>query len=154
VDELQKRITEDQQRLQRVRMRLQQIQNERQPVLLDVVLKEVPARWVVGNRRVIPTADDIDYFSRHMFDEIFRLLRKHRIDDSGTYMTIYHTEEFVERDFDMEAIVVLPHTITAPPELPHSAMSIRQLPALPLAATTFHNGIMRDVRQKSYELMQ
>lgn len=152
--ELEQRIAQDQQRLQRVRMRLQQVQNEHQPILLDVVLKPVLAQWIIGNRLIIPTAEDIDYFSRHMFDEIFRWLRRHHIDTPNIRMTIYHAEEYVERDFDMEAVVVLPHALPTPPELPHSAMSIRLLPALPLAATTIHNGIMRDVGQKSYALLQ
>jgi DNA-binding transcriptional MerR regulator len=152
--ELQQRIAHDQQRLERVRARIQQMKNQNHASPLDVVLKTIDPVWIVGNRLLVPTADDIDFFSRHMFDEIYRWLHQHRLDKEGQRMTLYHADEYIERDFDMEVMVVLPQPPQPCPPLPHSAMTVRQLPALPLAATTLHQGVMREVSRTSFQLMQ
>jgi DNA-binding transcriptional MerR regulator len=152
--DLEKQIFADQQRLDRVRSRLHQLQSQSQPTFLDVVLKQGAELWIVGNRMIVPTAHDIDFFSRHMFGEIEQWLYKHKLDASGARMTLYHTDDYIERDYDMEVAIVLPYPPAVMPPLPHGGMRLEALPALPLMATTVYEGVLRDVNKVAYDLLQ
>lgn len=152
--ELEAKIAADQERLQRVRTRLQMIAAEEEPILIDVTLKQVEARRVVGNRQVIPGIRDIPYFARLMFSETYRWLRTARVAYGGGQLLLYHNDEYVEQDFDIEAAVFVDEIGGNLPPLPHPAMRIFELPPEPLMATTIHQGRLRDAAHTTLQLIR
>jgi DNA-binding transcriptional MerR regulator len=153
-NDLQHRIEADQVRLQRVRARLAEIEHEQDPVLLDVMLKSLDRQVIAGNRMIIPQINDIHFFAGHMYTELYRWLRQHHIPYSSTQLIIYHAEEFVEQDYDMEVAVLLPLMPNQIPQPPHTAIRIFELAATPLVASTVHHGRLREADHTVRELLR
>lgn len=151
--ELELRIHADEARLQRVRNRLAQIDHEHDAVMLDVVIKQVDAQAVAGNRVIVPTIDDIPFFARHLYKELYGWLRQHRIAYTSTQLVLYHAEEYIERDYDMEVAVFLPGLPTSIPPVPHAAVRIFELPAVTIA-TTLHQGRLKDADRTARDLFR
>lgn len=152
--DLAQQIYADQERLARVREQIEQIEQENDPVLLDVTFKSSPELVIAGNRMIVETKDDIAFFARHMYKELYGWLRQHRIAYSTTQLVLYHNDEFVERDYDMEVAVVLPSIPEPIPPPPHLAMRVFRLPPVPLMATTIYRGLLRDADQTTYALVR
>lgn len=152
--ELEQRMLADAERLQRVRRRLQQIEAEDAPLLIDVVLKAVEAQHAVGNRMIIPTQMDLMFFCTHMLAEVYRWLKQHHIAYQPPQLILYHAQEYIERDYDTEVVVLLPSLPDVLPPLPHAAMRIFELPAVPLMATTIYQGPLRDAGQTTRNLVR
>jgi DNA-binding transcriptional MerR regulator len=152
--DLAQRIYADQERLKRVREQIEHIEHENEAVILDVVLKSSPSLIIAGNRMIVATKDDIAFFARHMYAELYTWLRQHRIAYTTTQLVLYHNDEYVERDYDMEVAVVLPTMPEVMPLAPHGALRVFQLAEAPLMATTIHRGRLRDADQTSYDLIR
>jgi DNA-binding transcriptional MerR regulator len=148
------RIRAEQERLRRVRFRLDQIDRETHPVVLDVVLKRFEAQPALGNRMIIPTVDEIPFFAHHMFAELYRWLRSQDLNYHAGQTILYHTDEYIERDYDMETVVILERMPKRSIDLPHRAMRVFELPAVDLMATTLHRGALRDIGKTTYELIR
>lgn len=152
--ELESRIAEDVARLRRVRARLDLIEQADSPPALDVALKSADAQLAAGNRMVIPNITDIPFFARHLYNELYRWLRQNRVVYSERQFILYHAEEYIERDYDLEVAVILPQR---PPDgltPPHAGVRVFELPAAPLMATTLHQGVLRDSAVTVYHLLR
>jgi DNA-binding transcriptional MerR regulator len=152
--ELKERIQADEARLKRVRTRLKQIDQEDDPILIDVTLKGVEAQTAVGSRMIVPTTPDIPFFARMMYSEIYRWLKQHRIPYTATQLIIYHADEYIEQDYDMEAAVLLPAMPRPLPPVPHAAMRVYTLPAQPLMACTIYEGVLREAAKTTRDLIR
>lgn len=142
--EIKVRMQEDADRLRRVRERLQQINQESEALSIDVVLKRIEAQPALGNRMIVPTANDLMFFCRHMLTELYQWLRQHRIPHEPEQLILYYAEEYVEQDVDTEVGVLLPTMPRYVPPFPHGAMRLFELPAVPVAATTIYNGRLQN----------
>jgi DNA-binding transcriptional MerR regulator len=152
--EIEARILEDAERLRRVRERLQQIQHEKDPILIDVVLKTGEAQPAIGNRLIVPTQSDLMFFCNHMLAELYRWLRQHRIPYTATQLILYHGEEYSETDLDTEVVILLPSMPKSIPPLPHNAIHLFELPAVQTLATTTFQGRLQEGSKAVLELIR
>jgi DNA-binding transcriptional MerR regulator len=127
--ELERHLAEEHARLGRVAARLQQIEAEDAMPTHEVIVKEVPALRVASVRAIIPT------FSAQgpLWDDLAAYLVQHGLRPNAACLTIYHDEEYRERDVDAE--------VCEPVDAPLGAaghVTVYDLPACKVAATVHH----------------
>ena len=106
----------------------------------DVVLKQLPPRWIVSLRESIPEYRAIG----GLIGKLFGLLGP--LGCEGTGMVLVHDEEFREQDIDAEAGICLKDAIKAPEPL-----RVYQLAAVN-AASAIHHGPFNRVGE-TYETL-
>lgn len=141
--DLEVELREGQERLARVEARLRQIEREDEPSPYEVVLKEVAPLTVASARTVVPTIPDMPDYRCDLYAGLYAWIEAHRVKPAsvGPEMAVYHATEFVEREINMEAVVVL--------ESPEEARSgagtiVRELPAGEVASVV-HRGPLWEV---------
>jgi len=128
--ESRQRVREEAERLQRIEAWLSQIEQENEMSKYDVVIKNVEAIKVASIRDVVPTPPE----QGGLWGELEGYLAMHRVRSNGACFTLYHDDEYKERDWDIE--VCEPIT----DEVKESArVKVRSLPAASVACT-IHNG--------------
>lgn len=137
--EIARTLQEEQSRLGRVEARLRQIELEGQPAPYEVVVKAIPAVAVASIRQTAATLDEVGYYCRALYDQLYAGLSRHGITPLQPEITLYHNEEFTETDIDIEVSVpVQPRHLKQPPA--DEAISVRQLPAYDLGAALIYEG--------------
>lgn len=131
--EIQQRVGEEQARLARVEARLKQIEQEGRMPTYEVVIKKVNAQRVAAVRGVIPTYSE----QGHLWDELCAYLEQHKVKPAGPCFTLYHDDEYRERDVDAE--VCEPVQADAPPP-DHGRAKVYELPAVETMACVVHHG--------------
>jgi len=128
--EARQRVQEEAERLARVEAWLSQIEQENEMSKYDVVIKNVDAVKVASVRDVVPTPPD----QGGLWGELEGYLAMQRVRPNGACFTLYHDEDYKERDWDLE--VCEPIT----DELAESRRGkVQTLPAATVACT-IHNG--------------
>ena len=96
--ELERHLAEEQARLGRVAARLQQIEEEDAMPTHEVIVKEAPSLRVASVRGIIP-----DYAAQApLWEELSAYLGQHGLKPNAACLTIYHDEDYRERDVDAE----------------------------------------------------
>ncbi len=144
-----RQMREEAQRLQRIESRLRQIEQEGRAPAYDVTLKQIPEQRIVGVRRMVPTLREMAEYRCAMYASIYDTLRDVGVRNPGPELMMYHNEEFIETDIDMEAAVTLPAKADAALDrLPVPAdMRANTLPASPETVCAVHRGATFDVTQ-------
>jgi DNA-binding transcriptional MerR regulator len=96
--EIQARLGEEMERLARVEARLQILEQESPMSQVEVVVKKVEPLKVASLRDTIPTYSQ----QGHLWQELEGYLAMQRIRPTGACFTMYHDEEYKERDVDAE----------------------------------------------------
>jgi len=129
--EARHRVQEEAERLERIRTRLKQIEQENFMSKYDVVIKSVDEFKIASVRDVVPLPSE----QGSLWRELEGYLAMNRIRSVGTCFALYHDEEYKERDWDIEVCEPLAG------ELDESArVKVRTLPAVESMACTVHNG--------------
>jgi DNA-binding transcriptional MerR regulator len=128
--EARQRVREETERLERIESRLRQIEQENNMSKYDVVIKNVEAVKVASVRDVVPTPPE----QGDLWGELGGYLAMHRIRPSGACFTLYHDEDFKERDWDLEVCEQIDSDLTE-----SARVKVRNLPAATVACT-IHNG--------------
>lgn len=136
--ELARELQEKQMQLSQVEARLQQIEQEGQPSPYEIVVKSVPAQAVASIRQVVPRLEEMGFYCRQLYEQLYGLLKGAGIMPSGPEITIYHHEEYQEVDLDVETAVSIPSTSLS--VTPSAELTLRQLPAADLVATLIYEG--------------
>jgi DNA-binding transcriptional MerR regulator len=127
--ELEQHLAEEHARLRRVAARLQQIEEENAMPTYEVILKEMPSQRVASLRGIVP-----DYGAQGpLWEELSSYLAEHGLKPNAACLTLYHDEEFRERDVDVEVC----EPVDAP--LADGRVRVHDLPA-GLVASTVHHG--------------
>jgi effector-binding domain-containing protein len=129
-EELQRQVAEEQARLKRVATRLLALE-EGDGMKYEIMLKSVEPLRVASLRAVVPTYADVSA----LFGELCSFIARHRVPFTGPALTVYHDGEYREQDVDLE--VAVPVEGEAPA---HERIGMRELPAIPQAATLIHQG--------------
>lgn len=148
--EVERELKESKTRLGRVSMRLRQIEQEGQLSDYEVIRKSIEPLVVVSARQVVPTGDDISYYRRALFSLVYRWLKQAKTEPPGPEITIYHHAEYVEREIDVEAAVVIDSSVLeSSPSLvaANGGVAIRELPAVEQMASVIHHGSFSDCEQ-------
>ncbi len=130
--EVQDRIAQEQARLARIALRLQQIEQANDAY--DIRLKKLDAQWVASLRDSIETYEEIGL----LYQEIYAALPKHALD--GIAAAVWHDESYRERQIDAEALIFLngPLDVLSP-----SRVQIKQLPAAQVMSVVHEGAIDR-----------
>ena len=147
-DEIEKRLSGEQERLVRIEARLRQIELEDKMPNYDVIVKTVPAMWVASRRVTIPTNDQVPQYLDPAYMEVHDHLQKQGAKELGLHLTVWHSPADVYENEDAEAIVqvdrALPGTDT---------VKVYQLPATQVASVV-HSGDFADFTQGHAALLE
>jgi DNA-binding transcriptional MerR regulator len=128
--EARQRVQEEAERLQRVEARLRQIEQENSMSKYDVVIKKVEAVKIASVRDVVPTPPE----QGGLWGELEGYLELNHVRPKDVCFTLYHDDEFKERDWDLEVCEPIDADLSA-----SQRVKVQTLPAASLACT-MHNG--------------
>jgi DNA-binding transcriptional MerR regulator len=129
--EIRQKVTDEEERLQRVTSWLSQIEQEDKMSEYDVVLKSAEPIRVASVRAVVPQPPD----QGELWGELEKVLGMNRAKPSGVCFCLYHDEEYRERDWDIE--VCEPINVDLKTD---GRVQVRTLPAVEKMACTVHKG--------------
>lgn len=127
--EARQKVREEAERLRRVEAWLSQIEQENEMSKYDVVIKNVEAVKVASVRDVVPTPPE----QGGLWGELEGYLASQRVRPNGACFTLYHDEEYKERDWDLEVCEPITDNVTE-----SKRVKVRTLPAASLACTIHH----------------
>ncbi len=110
----------------------------------DVIIKEVAAQKVASLRDTVPTYQDVT----PLFTELCEYLINKKAQWIGPPLALYHDCEFKERDVDVELAVPITGTLAET-----ARIKIRELPAIPKAASLIHHGPYEQLHEAYKALM-
>jgi effector-binding domain-containing protein len=125
------RVLQESERLERIEARLRQIEQEKIMSRYDVVIKSADEIKIASVREVVPTPPD----QGRLWQELGGYLTLNRIRPSGACFTLYHDDEFKERDWDVEVCEQIDVDLTE-----SKRIKVRSLPAIDSLACTIHHG--------------
>jgi effector-binding domain-containing protein len=128
--EARQRVREETERLERIESRLREIEQENNMSKYDVVIKNVEAVKVASVREVVPTPPE----QGGLWGELEGYLAMHRVRPSGACFTLYHDDDYKERDWDLEVCEPIEGEMTE-----SQRVKVRELPAMTVACA-IHNG--------------
>lgn len=128
--EARQRVQEEADRLERIRTWLRQIEQEDGVSKYDVVIKKVDEIKTASVRDVVPTPPE----QGGLWGELEGYLAMQRVRPVGACFTLYHDDEFKERDWDLEVCEPIADDISE-----SKRVKVRTLPASTMACT-MHNG--------------
>jgi effector-binding domain-containing protein len=143
--EIRQRVEEELERLERVEARLRQIEQEDSMPKYEVVIKKVESLKVASVRGVVPTPPE----QGPLWEELGGYLVAKHIRTIGPCLTLYHDDEYKERDWDLE--VCEPIDINLPET---SRVKVRTLPAVDTMACTVHHGPFTTINEAYQALMK
>lgn len=128
--EARQRVREEAERLERIEARLRQIEQEDVMSKYDVVIKNTDAVKVASVRDVVPKPPD----QGRLWRELGGYLAMRRVHPSGACFTLYHDDEYKERDWDLEVCEPIEGDLGE-----SQRVKVRTLPAATIACVV-HNG--------------
>jgi len=128
--EARAKVREETECLERVEAHLRQIEQENSMSKYDVVIKNMEAIKFASVRDVVPTPPE----QGAMWDELGGYLAMHKVRPSGICFTLYHDEDFKERDWDLEVCEQIDADLTE-----SKRVKVRSLPTTTMACA-IHNG--------------
>jgi DNA-binding transcriptional MerR regulator/effector-binding domain-containing protein len=142
--ELERELEEKRWQLASVEARLLQIEQENNPDPYEIVVKGLEAVPVASLRHVAPTVFEVGYFCETLYAQLYRRLGQLGVAWREPEITLYHSEEYVETDIDMEVgITVDTLLVAAPPTDEH--VRFREISGSDLAAALVFEGPYSDL---------
>ncbi len=143
--EIKQRVQEESERLQRVDARLRQIEQEEKMSRYDVVIKSAEAIRVASVRGVVPLPSN----QGALWGELGGYLALQKVRPAGACFSLYHDDEYKERDWDIEVCEPIGADLT-----PTQRVKIYQLPAVARMACLVHHGGFTTIGQAYEALMK
>ena len=129
--EARQRVSQEAERLERIRARLRQIEQEDRMSKYDVVIKGTDEIKVASVRDVVPTPPE----QGGLWQELEEYLAQQQVRPTGACFTLYHDDEYKERNWDLEVCEPIDAELAATRHV-----QVRTLPAVGTLACTIHNG--------------
>ncbi|HEX6269481.1 MAG TPA: MerR family transcriptional regulator [Anaerolineales bacterium] len=143
--EIEQQMQIEQARLAQLAARIQQMNGKASQRMYDVILREIESQLVLSYREVVPDDDRIQY----MFEEAETYIAQFSARADKPPMTIYHDQEYRERDIDAEVILPLKFDIAGTSE-----MHVVELPEIKTAACVVHTGDYLSIYQAYNALLE
>jgi effector-binding domain-containing protein len=118
-------------RLKRIEVRLRQIEQENSMSKYDVVIKSVEEIKIASVRGVVPTPPE----QGPLWHELEGYLAMNHVHPISACLTLYHDDEFKERDWDVEVCEPIDAELGESPRI-----KVWTLPAVDSLACTIHHG--------------
>jgi len=142
--EIERELQEKQFQLANVEARLQQIEQEGQPSPYEIVVKALAPLPVASLRQIVPAVNEMDYYCRTLYTQLYANLRRHKIAPGEPELTLYHATEYKETDLEVEVAVAVPADMLARP-LVDDTLLLHELSACELAAALIFEGSFQEV---------
>ena len=150
--QIEQEIIENQERLHRVEIRLQQIEEEAASPY-EIVVKPVPSQVIASVQEIVPDVQDVGQYCDTIYGEMYAALRANGITPLQPEITLYHQEEYAETDLNVEfAVAVHPKYLKAAPL--QERIHFRELPAHPTVAALIYEGPFRDILDAVFTLVR
>ena len=133
--EIQQRLLDDQSRLIRVEMRLQELEQEKSMSNYEVILKPIKSQLVAATLGIIPNFDDCSPILDSLFDQVYTHAFGNGLKEVGCGINIYHETRLRDKDIPVEAVVPIPHKIPT-----SNRIWIYKLPEVETVACVVHHG--------------
>lgn len=101
----------------------------------EVTLKPVEQQTIAAIREIVPAVEQMPERCSEMFDTIARWMSDNHL-PFGPSLTIYHNESYTHENIDTECAFIIPDPTAAKKAEPCERIEVRQLSAVPLAAST------------------
>ena len=147
-DQVEKRLSDEQERLKRIEARLRQIELEDQMPQYDVVLKKTPAMLVAARRVTIPTNDQVPQYLGPAYTEVYDYVRNQGARDTGPCFALWHSPADVYENEDAEAVVPIDRPLKAT-----DRVQVYELPSTQVAAVV-HQGNFEEFTQGHAALLE
>lgn len=105
---------------------------------VEITAKPVPSYPVLSLRKTLP-----DYsYQNNLWEELFAYIDENNLYQDLTYqlLCIYHCQEYVEKNVDIEVCAIVKHPIET-----NGSFTFRETNALPLAATAVFKGFYSEM---------
>lgn len=104
--DIQKNIASEEQKLKKIILAKQELQQGKDNLYYNITLKAVPSYHVVSLRRVIP-----DYYAEGLlWKELAQYAKEQHLTISDQTFTIYHDEDYREKEVDVEVCTYVEET--------------------------------------------
>lgn len=143
--EIEQQMQIEQMRLARLEARIRQMDEKGSGQMVDVVLREIESQLVLSWREVVPDDDRIQY----MFEEAETYIARFQARADQAPLTIYHDQEYREKDIDAEIVIPLKFAIAGTEE-----MRVLNLPEIKTAACVVHTGDYATIYQAYNALLE
>jgi DNA-binding transcriptional MerR regulator len=147
-NEVEKRLTDERERLLRIEARLRQIELEDKMPNYDVLVKTVPAMLVASCRVTIPTNDQVPAYLGPAYRRVYDYLRKQGVKDNGLCLTLWHSPAAVYENEDAEAVVEIDRPLPGTDQV-----KVYELPSTHVAAVV-HHGDFKEFTQGHAALLE
>lgn len=122
-------------RRERILARLKYLALEENSPAYEVTLKSVEALTVAAIREIVPTIEQVPQRWNEMFNTIAEWMKAAEL-PLGPPMSVYHNEGYTLENIDTECAFIIPDTEVDKVAKPISPIVIRQMEAVPHAAST------------------
>ena len=146
--EVERRLSDEQERLVRIEARLRQIELEDKMPNYDVLIKTVPAMLVAAQRVTIPTNAQVPEYLGPAYSEVYDYLRNQGVKDNGLCLTLWHSPADVYENEDAEAMVPIDRPLPGT-----DRVKVYELP-LTQVASVVHQGNFEDFTQGHAVLLE
>jgi len=143
--ESRQKVQEEAERLLRIEARLRQIEQEAVMSKYDVVIKKVEPLKVASLRGIVPTPPE----QGSLWRELEGYLAMHRVRPSSPCLSLYHDDEYKERDWDIEVCEPLNQDLP-----PGKRIKVQELPGIPCMACVVHKGPFVTIQEAYDALMR
>ncbi len=144
--EIEQEVQATQQRLMRVRARLQQIEQEGQVSPYEVILKTGQSQTLASLHQCVAHVSEMKHYRHAMYPQLYAWLEQHQIVPNGPELVMYHNQEYTEHDINMEIAVSIDPVIAATlTPVADAGITITTLAATPQLATVLHHGFIWEV---------
>ena len=141
--ELCQEISDSQSMLARIEARLRHFEQENEMPEIEVVIKSIPAMWVVSVRGIVPTYPQ----QGPLWSQLEAAMRKAGLRINYPCFVLDHDAEYKEHDHDLEACYEIEGSAPIDPPA-----QVRLLPAVEKMASLLHHGPFNTLSQ-SYNVM-
>jgi DNA-binding transcriptional MerR regulator len=146
--EVEKRLADEGERLQRIEARLRQIELEDKMPTYDVVIKNTPAMLVASRRMTVPTNDQVPQYLGPAYQDVYNYIREQGAKDTGPCFTLWHSPSDVYENEDVEAIVPVDRPLKGTEHV-----KVYELPSTQVAAVV-HQGNFEDFTQSHAAILE
>ncbi|HET9590385.1 MAG TPA: MerR family transcriptional regulator [Anaerolineales bacterium] len=143
--EIEQQMQIEQSRLARLEARIHQMNSKEARQVYDVILRGLESQLVLSRREIAGDDDRIQY----MFEEAEAYVAQFNARADKPPMTIYHDQEYREKDIDAEVILPLKFAIAGRDE-----MRVVALPQLETVACVVHTGDYTTIYQAYNALLE
>jgi DNA-binding transcriptional MerR regulator len=129
--EVQQHLAEEQARLNRIRVRLKQIEMENSMPKYDVVLKTVPPMLIASRKVTIPTNDQVPTFLNEAYGEVYSHIHSQGAKDTGACFAVWHQPAAILANEVAEAAVPVDQAVPS-----SDKVKVYELPQAQVASAT------------------